>query len=106
MDKRYVVLTTFNKGRTKTVVYRGNNYARAVECTNFWDEKQDTWLIDTRNIDEAMDLLLDDMVTRYLEKIDALVDSLEWEGQLAQRRLARAEAILRGSVQVGSSVVR
>lgn len=42
---RYEVETVFKAGE-RTNVYRGNNRAEAVRITNFWDERQETHLID------------------------------------------------------------
>lgn len=44
-DKRYIVETEFIPGR-RVIVYRSNNYARAAETANFWDERQNTWFTD------------------------------------------------------------
>jgi len=42
---RYEVETEFKTG-VLTNVYRGNDRERAVSVTNFWDERQSTYLID------------------------------------------------------------
>lgn len=43
---RYIVETEFMPG-VRTVLYSGDNYAKAVERSNFWDERQNTYFIDT-----------------------------------------------------------
>lgn len=42
---RYEVETEFKPG-VRTNVYRGNDRETAVERCNFWDKRQDTYLID------------------------------------------------------------
>jgi len=40
----FTVWTTWNKGETFFVHYRGFNEEKAIELTNFWDERVDTHL--------------------------------------------------------------
>lgn len=44
-NKRYIVETEMAKGRPVNV-YAGNDRNRAVEITNFWDERCDTYFYD------------------------------------------------------------
>ena len=44
-EYRYIVESEFRLNGVLTVL-RTNDYEKAVRTTNFWDEKQNTWLID------------------------------------------------------------
>lgn len=69
---RYVVTSDFGKGIL--TLYEGPNRERAVECANFWDERQDTWFED-RVLTRANDAL--SVANR---KFDALIEHIKTGG--------------------------
>lgn len=47
-DRRYIVETCFTPGDWRPIL-RTDDYEKAATTTNFWDERQDTRLIDLRD---------------------------------------------------------
>ena len=65
VPKRYLVETEFKPGQ-RAVIYSGDNYETAIEKTNFWDERQNTYFTDTHAG------LAHDALSVAMRKFDAL----------------------------------
>ena len=79
---RYVVET----GKNHTVVYEGDNYQKAADRANFWDERQDTWLIDTKNEPHYW---LNEIATEVEERMISVANRLDEAISQAQSALYR-----------------
>jgi hypothetical protein len=66
--ERYFVFIT-NKNGTFTEVYRGLDYDRAVQTTNFWDERLNTFMLTHRVPMDELSVLF--------RKFDDLIESIQ-----------------------------
>lgn len=67
-NRIFSVWSTFNKGKTFELLYKGHVRKTAVDKANFWDERQDTFFCEHRIPMDALSVAL--------RKLDALAASL------------------------------
>ena len=81
MAKQYLVETAFTPG-IWTPILETNNYDRAAATTNFWDERQDTRLIDRYEVyisEDPMDVQQYSWYREAMEAFDRAILRLEVE---------------------------
>lgn len=81
--RRYVVET----GKKHVVIYVGDNYQKAVDRCNFFDERQDTWLIDTL---EDPDYWLNEIAREVEDGLVSVANHIDEAISQAQFALYRA----------------